>query len=322
MILPFYNKVRNVLEHIENYELQMFFKAQYLLGARVTELTGKKHPSDKNKEPLGPKSSDASEEFYEKLQIPILLFTIKNERPKDGDPPFRLIALPRDGDPWAYQLYKHFRETKDNDFVFPYSRQLIITTIKENGLFNDLKINLNGTEKVLPNDKLRKVRREELRKKYDFRRDDLEAYGINKFHDTTADDMKSLIGKYDTYIDKLYNVDIKPENKIQPQPVESNLEPYKPEWGWKKGTLKLHNIKYERVLCNCNGMSLSEIYPLKYNQKPIPKRMCQRCIQILNLMDDPNAHKENINKELAHKKLAFNVKKVTLQDFEPMKKSQ
>ncbi|MGD0406920.1 MAG: hypothetical protein ABSB10_09760 [Candidatus Bathyarchaeia archaeon] len=301
MILPFYNKVRNVLEHIENYELQMFFKAQYLLGARVTELTGKVHPSDKHKEPLGPKSSDASEDFYEKLEIPILLFTIKNERAKQGDPPFRIIALPKDGDPWGYQLYKHFKETKDNDFVFPYTRQLVYSTIRDNGIFNDLKININGTEeKVFPNDKLRKVRREELRKKYDFKRDDLEAYGITKFHDTTSDDMKSLMNKWDTYIDKLYDIDMKFENKKQPQNVEKNLEPYTPEWGWSMGRLVLHNIKYGYALCK----KTDQIYPLKRNETPNRERMCISCLNQLYRIENPP-------KELTNKVK----KKTTLADF-------
>ena len=139
MILPPFMKVRNVIEQIENYELQMFFKAQYLLGARASELTGKTHPSDKVDEPLGPKSSDVSEFFDAKHKIQVFLFTIKDERPKIGEPIERIIALPRDGDTWAYELFKHFKETKDNEFVFPYSRQLVYSTIRDNGLFNDLK---------------------------------------------------------------------------------------------------------------------------------------------------------------------------------------
>ena len=78
-------KVRNVIEQVESYELQMNLKAQYLLGARASELTGKVYLSEK-KEPIGPKSSDASDGFYEKCNIPVFFFTIRIERGKSDDP--------------------------------------------------------------------------------------------------------------------------------------------------------------------------------------------------------------------------------------------
>ena len=315
--LPYYTKVRNIIEQVENYNLRMFFKAQYLLGARASELTGKIYPSDKHehKEPIGPKSSDVAEGFFEKYNIPIFLFTIRIERGKWDDPNERIIALPKDGDFWAYELYNHFKETKYNEFVFPFPRQVVFSTIRETGIFNDLKYNVNASSKQKPftNDKLRKVRLFELRDKYHFTRDEEEAYGITKLHETSIGiETKSLINKWNIYIGKLYDIDMKSENKKQPQKVENAGESYRPEWGWTNGTLTLHNIKFGHVLCE--AVPISEISPLRYNQIPIPKRMCKRCVISLNEIEKCPKKLTNEIKKLQEPTNKVK-KKLTLSDF-------
>gem|GEM_PF-2037057 len=313
MILPPFMKVRNVIEQVENYELQMFFKAQYLFGARASELTGKIHPSDKLDEPLGPKSSDVSAWFYEKHNIPVFLFTIKTERPKIGDPIERIIALPKEGDSWAYELFKHFKETKDNEFVFPYTRQLVYGTIRENGIFKDLKYNLSAAkQKPFPNDKLRMVRKTELKIKYGFSTDDLEAYGISKLHERDTD-RKSQINDWYLYICKLYDVDMQFKNGKQSQKVANAEESYKAEWGWKKGTYVLHNIKYGYPLCN--KVTLAETYPLKPNQKPSRERMCNYCRLALERIENPPKESPNTPKKAVLQEPPKIKKKLTLPDF-------
>src|SRR3989304_4092818 len=75
----------NIRSRINNYtedrDLQMLFKAVYLLGAMECEMLGKKYPSDKA-EVYGPTGADAWEKpvFINNMRIDSIFFRIKTAR--------------------------------------------------------------------------------------------------------------------------------------------------------------------------------------------------------------------------------------------------
>ena len=117
----------------------------------------------------------------------------------------------------------------------------------ETGIFNDLKYNVTAVskQKPFPNDKLRKVRLTELSDKYHFTEMNWKHMALYKLRETSIGvETKSLINKWQIYIGKLYEIDLKSKNNKQPQKVVNAEESCKKtEWGWRKGTLMLHNIK-------------------------------------------------------------------------------
>jgi hypothetical protein len=181
MNLPDPMDVRSRIENVKDVETQMFLKALYLLGAMVSEMTGKVYPSEIHlHDAYGPTGTDAWEAsvYVQKILISAKFFRIKTAK-KEGDE--RTVALPTEYEPWTKGLYDYFKKA-GNEVVFTFTRQQAYERVKNAKIFKKLQYPVEygmvSHQKAFGIDNLRYVRAKELELKYDFKTEDLEAYGI------------------------------------------------------------------------------------------------------------------------------------------------
>jgi hypothetical protein len=193
MILPDFRLVRKRIENEENPEIQKFLKALYLLGAKVSEMTGEVYESEGH-EAYGPIGKDACDEYVtvHSQRIRVALFNIKTlregrDRKGLNIPSQRKIAVPFGVEPWTKELYEYF-EKKGDAKVFDFARQDVLPKAKKK-TFNDLwypveYCTVEEHPKKCGLDILRKIRAVELKKKYKFDLIDFDTYGIAKLRIT------------------------------------------------------------------------------------------------------------------------------------------
>lgn len=180
MNLPDYMQVRRRIEKVDDNELQMFLKALYLLGAMVSEMTGKVYPSESHlHDAYGPIGNDAWDAEVYPQKIPVAFFRVKTAKLKGQTS--RTVALPMEYEEWSKGLYAYFKKA-GNEVVFPFTRQQAYQKAKSSNPFKGLKYYVEYTTVPHPKDFgidiLRYVRANELKHKYEFNTEDLEAYGI------------------------------------------------------------------------------------------------------------------------------------------------
>jgi hypothetical protein len=291
--IPSYGQVRKIIEGVEYYQLRMFLKTQYLLGAYISELAGKVYPSEsKLHQELGPIGKDAWEEtFYGKTEIPVFCFKIKTLRKRWNEDEYRTIALPKEiDDPWVEEVFNYF-EKADKNHVFPYERQNIGYTIKSK-IFSNLKYE----GKPFGNNHLRYVRKKELKDRYGFGNEDLEAYGLIKIHLTRIHDSEDLPlnnKRWETYIMKLYpKRQVKDEKKISL--IQGDGDKSKSNWVWGIGTYMLHFVKDGRNQSLC--MKIKEFDRLQpYQPEPNDSLKCKVCLGLLDRKEKEPVRKDNEN---------------------------
>lgn len=178
---------RRIEKYTEDRDLQMLFKAVYLLGAMECEMLGKKYPSDEA-EVYGPTGADAWEKpvFTHDMHIDSIFFRIKTARKRtkntqDECVQERIVVLPKNCEPWAKELLDYFKE-REHEIVFPIERQKIYPKVKKTGILQGLEkvVTYKGNQgrKALGLDNLRWIRKRELEDEYGFDDSHLEAYGI------------------------------------------------------------------------------------------------------------------------------------------------
>lgn len=172
---------RRIEEYTKDRDLQMLFKAVYLLGAMECEMLGKKYSSDKG-EVYGPTGADAWEEpvIVHNKRIDSIFFRIKTARMKIRNEENervgeRIVILPKNCEPWAKELFDFFRE-REKEKVFPYERQNVYPKVKKTEILQGTYKTEDG--KALGLDNLRWIRKRELEDEYGFDDQHLEAYGI------------------------------------------------------------------------------------------------------------------------------------------------
>jgi hypothetical protein len=171
--------IRNRIEkYAEDKDLQMLFKAAYLLGAMQCEMLGKKYDTDSSTHAYGPTGDDCWEkpELVNNTQVNTIFFRIRTARTQGKEE--RTVLLPSDCEPWARQLYDYFKEKGSNP-VFPFVRQDIYVKVKKSKVLQGLEKNV-AKRRGLGLDSLRWIRKTELEDVYGFKEAHLEAYGIMK----------------------------------------------------------------------------------------------------------------------------------------------
>ena len=194
MTLPDFRLVRKRIDSEENLEIRMFLKALYLLGARVSEITGKVYESEGDT-PYGPIGKDACDDYVQlgSQKVRVAFFNIKTlregrKKDKRYIPPPRKIVVPFEFEPWTKDLFKYF-ERKGDHKVFDFARQDVLPMAQAK-TFKELwyPVKPYGTVEEHPKnlglDILRKIRAVELFKRYKFDILDLKSYGIAKLRIT------------------------------------------------------------------------------------------------------------------------------------------
>lgn len=184
--MPDYAKPAEIRSRIEKYredkDLQMLFKATYLLGAKECEMLGAKYSSDEG-QVYGPTGDDSWEksELVNDTQINTVFFRIRTARTRGKEE--RIVLLPSDCEPWAKQLHGYFKE-KGAEKVFPFNRVQIRDRVIKSKVLEGFKkpVTYTGEEKSksLGLDDLRWVRKDELEDEYGFKEAHLKVYGIMK----------------------------------------------------------------------------------------------------------------------------------------------
>lgn len=211
--------IRNrIEEYTEDRDLQMLFKAVYLLGAKECEMLGEKYATDKS-EVYGPTADDSWEGpvLVNDNQIDTVFFKIRTARirtAKIKGKEERVVWLPRDCEPWAKELHDYFKEKGSNDKkVFPFNRVQIRDRVIKSKVLDGLKKSVIYTGEKKPKDwgldDLRFARKDELETRYRFRGVHLNVYGFGKI-DKRFDESKKDELKKD-YLLKLCNIEPKKE---------------------------------------------------------------------------------------------------------------
>jgi hypothetical protein len=184
MITPDLMNIRSKIEkYTEDRDLQMLFKAVYLLGAKECEMLGEKYGSDSKTHVYGPTGDDSWEkpESVHDTQVNTVFFRIRTAKTRGREE--RIVLLPSDYEPWAKQLHDYFKE-KGVKKVFPFNRVQIRDRVIKSKVLEGLKkpVTYNEEEKWKPLglDDLRWGRKEELEDKYGFKEAHLKVYGIMK----------------------------------------------------------------------------------------------------------------------------------------------
>jgi hypothetical protein len=123
-----YEQVRSRISLIKNFEIGMFLKAAYLLGAQGCELTGKPNSYEDATSIYGPRGTDVSKvtlKLKDNSDIIIGLFRLQNLQNSKRDVlSSRIVALPlsNSSDDWTEELFSFF-ESKGNEYVFQFPLQ-------------------------------------------------------------------------------------------------------------------------------------------------------------------------------------------------------
>ncbi len=110
MVIPDPMNIRNRIEqYSEDRELQILFKAVYLLGAMPCEMLGDKYESDSRNHVYGPTGNDSWEktETVQGTKINTVFFRIKTAKTRGREE--RTVLLPIDCEPWAKELFDYFK---------------------------------------------------------------------------------------------------------------------------------------------------------------------------------------------------------------------
>jgi len=175
MNVPYYVEVRHRIESVEDVKMRMLLKAIYLFGAKISEMTGKKYPKDKQAPPtiLGPTGNDvrlyefeipnhkqyknagsstdnfrgvkgvrtdkSSDEVERAITFAVFRLNFEEGRSKRNEQRERYVALPISNkyEPWTKGLYEYFIDAGDK-YVFPLYRQDAQAYVKREKVFEGL----------------------------------------------------------------------------------------------------------------------------------------------------------------------------------------
>lgn len=131
MSLPSVNVVRERIEQVRREDIKVCLMAGYLFAARISELVGRKCPSDKGTTARGPKGTSAITDLFELGPIREEAVIFKIATAKRGGIE-RNIALPvnEEYEPWSQTIYDYFQKFGKNH-VFPVTRQKVWQDSKE-----------------------------------------------------------------------------------------------------------------------------------------------------------------------------------------------
>lgn len=123
MDLPEFKTVRRRIETATKDEVKYCFMAEYLFCARISEIIGRKCPSDLTTEARGIKGKDAQQTIVRlgKEKHDAVVFTVRTAKRGGKE---RKIALPlnKEFEPFTEQLFNYVRQF-GNNHVFPFTRQ-------------------------------------------------------------------------------------------------------------------------------------------------------------------------------------------------------
>jgi hypothetical protein len=127
VFLPDVDDVRKRIAKIPEKDMRLCLTACYLCAARVSEIVGKKSPSDVKTTARGPCGRDVTVDRYgmgTAFQQDAAVFRVKTAK-RGGFP--RLVALPLDAkfEPWTKSLVDYYKSHDYNESVFPFTRQLV-----------------------------------------------------------------------------------------------------------------------------------------------------------------------------------------------------
>jgi hypothetical protein len=134
--LPKVETVRHRIELAQKLEAKFCFMAEYLFCARISEIIGRKCPSDTSTTPRGITGRDVKQAVFKrgKKKYDVAVFTVRTAKRGGKE---RKIALPleKEYEPFAEQLFNYARQF-GKDHVFPFTRQKAFEYSRE--IFEDL----------------------------------------------------------------------------------------------------------------------------------------------------------------------------------------
>lgn len=123
MELPKVETIRQRIELAQEKEAKFCFMAEYLFCARISEIIGRKCPSDLTTTPRGITGKDVTQTVYKigKQKFDVIVFTVRTAKRGGKE---RKIALPleKEYEPFTEQLFNYVRQF-GKDPVFPFTRQ-------------------------------------------------------------------------------------------------------------------------------------------------------------------------------------------------------
>lgn len=188
--LPAVETVRHRIELTYEKEAKFCLMAEYLFCARISEVIGRKCPSDVTTTPRGLTGKDAKQTVFRlgKEKYDVAVFTVRTAKRQGTE---RKIALPleKEYEPFAEQLFSYVRQF-GKDPVFPFTRQKAFEYAK--GIFEGLTYPIESYRPFKAGEKLpvvkehprsfrthalRHLRATELLEVYDFDGIELSIYG-------------------------------------------------------------------------------------------------------------------------------------------------
>jgi hypothetical protein len=123
MELPKVETIRNRIELTQSPEAKFCLMAEYLFCARISEIIGRKCPSDLTTTPRGITGKDVQQTAFKigKQKYDVAVFTVRTAKRGGKE---RKIALPfeKEFEPFTEQLFNYVRQFGSNH-VFPFTRQ-------------------------------------------------------------------------------------------------------------------------------------------------------------------------------------------------------
>ena len=146
--LPTSREVRQRIESIKEEPYRNALKFAWLGLCRVSEIVGRAYSSDKGTTARGPKGSNFEITEYRRKEekIPVVIFTVKTSK-RSGLP--RSVAYPLDTsyEPWAVELCDYFDQFKNDEFVFPFTRQKLWSVART--VFADLTYPVEEYQRII-----------------------------------------------------------------------------------------------------------------------------------------------------------------------------
>lgn len=189
--LPEFQTIRERIENAKDEEAKFCFMAEYLFCARISEIIGRKSPSDVTTTARGITGNDARQTVFkfQNKYHDIVVFTVRTAKRHGKE---REIALPLEKgyEPFTEQLFNYVQQFGKNQHIFPFTRQKAwqyATEIFEKLTYpiDPYTVTRNGVKQppVLQHSKpfrthaLRHLRASELLDFYDFSGVELSLYG-------------------------------------------------------------------------------------------------------------------------------------------------
>jgi len=118
--LPTADQIRERISESKPEENRYCLMTLYLLAARISEVVGKASPSDQTTPRIQTTNDVRTDVFMmmNGIEETAIIFTVRTAK-RGGF--VRSIALPKNYEDWASQLYEYYQ--KKNGVVFPFTRQ-------------------------------------------------------------------------------------------------------------------------------------------------------------------------------------------------------